>query len=762
MRWCPRGPGRYLKMGHIPAVMLILPVLLVTLINIEAPGPGRSSAAQVITTDYPSYGENVIELMGDDEKVIGKGVWGNITLTGHSRLKVLGTVEINGMIKISENATMDIANAVVNVVPPPIGRDDNVIRIWDGGKMIVQKGSELTVYPQPITKEVRMERNNASFIELDDNAAFTVTDSIFTAYLPGDAVPEEERVTGGTILVTGYATFSSFNSELNAFLNYSLWDDDTTVSVILERWFWMSSQRYGTIHVENSTVTLHEPGQTIFKPTNGMIILKNSRINGNIRPETISNFFIENCEIFNVNDQLGYASIHEAIEFNDHAFGEIVNCTIHGQVKIGWSSTNEFLGKADNIVLFKKCRFDSDGFFAYANTTVILDECTFMDDSMLMEISENTRIVLKDTELHEVLVECGWQQTLVSIPENISLELDGSRIHRLFSPEADVTFNLELRNGSVIDLFDIHFDNEFMNKRVTALIENGSSVLFNNTGSAETDVVLRNSEAPFFNGTGNVTMTIRYMVTGGVTLNEKELDGAEIRLMNDGEVLSRSVSADGRYRAIFDPIVIRNSEIVKNLMDDISIEVSYLGLNISLPVPIGSDSIIDVHLQDHEGPSIEDIRWEPEKWNHKEYITVTANITDTGCGLVSEVLLEYSIGGGKWMNTTMFNTNGNSYQGILPRMDIGDDIRLRIVTRDALGNTAVAEGKRFTVGKEPLLIGWIAVLIVMATATLLAALKLYLHLRTRRYLKKRFTGEENMKVPMGPIDGNAKSAGRSI
>ena len=229
-------------------IAIVLPLFMLSMLMVLVPdenGVEGERTRSGVTLDNPSYGEEQIILTGSEVKVISRGRLGNITLSGDASLKILDEVIINGMVKISGNATMNLTGALVTIEPPPIGVHDNVMRIWDQGSLNIMKGSTMKVYPQPVVQVDRYKRNNASFIEVDDYGRILVEDSTFTAVLPGDAVPEEERVTGGTILITGYGEFISRRSRLNAYLNYSVHSDGISEFVIMERWFWMSIQTFG-------------------------------------------------------------------------------------------------------------------------------------------------------------------------------------------------------------------------------------------------------------------------------------------------------------------------------------------------------------------------------------------------------------------------------------------------------------------------------------------------------------------------------------
>ncbi|MGA1820298.1 MAG: hypothetical protein ACMUHU_04735 [Thermoplasmatota archaeon] len=724
-------------------------ILLCSVLVLSAlPLAGNGTAAEQhlptrsgITEDHPDYHPDEIILSGSQERVLGRGTYGNITISGNSTLKVLGTVVINGMVKVSDNAVMNVTGSEMDIRPPPIGVNDNVMRVWGNSRINIIKGSKFRVFPQPVTQIDRYKRNNASFIEVDDHARILVEDSIFTAILPGDVVPEEERVTGGTILITGYSEFISRRSTLNAYLNYSVHDDGSSVFVILERWFWMSIQRFGTILVEDSTATLHEPGQTLFKPTNGRIILRNSTIYGNVRPETISTFEISNCEIFNVADQIGYRTIHEALEFNDHASGIITNTLIHGDVKTGWSSTNEFLGKADNDVVYHNCTFDSERILSYSNTSMLMDHCRIVRDDTSIEITDNSVLELIDTDLKALIVECGIHPKLVAIPENVTLILDKSHIGYIFNPDPDVVFNFHLKNGSRIDLFNMHFSGEFQNKTAKIILEDGSTIGFNNTRSGTVELILRNTELPPKEFGDEFTIIERYHLEGKVNLNGEHLEGATLMFDIGGNITEANSDMFGRFRFEYDTRITRGTDVLLEIPDSGNITTRYLGLERMMPIDLRNDNTIVLDLEDGSHPVILETDWSPKSFDQQKYITVSSVIADDGSGVVSSATLQYRRSGGTWINVTMFNVEGSTFEGVIPRSKIGQRVDFRIVAVDGVGNVVIGPEHSLEIGEEFIVAAWSLLAVVLLIAFVSASIGIFTRIRNRGFIKAEFRGD---------------------
>jgi len=694
-----------------------------------------------ITADYPPYHPDEIILSGSEERILGKGTYGNITLSGNSTLKVLGTVVINGIVKISDNAVMNVTGSEMDIRPPPIGVNDNVMRIWSSGRINIIKGSRFRVFPQPVTQVDRYKRNNASFIEVDDHARILVEDSIFTAILPGDAVPEEERVTGGAILITGYAEFISRRSTLNAYLNYSIHDDGSSVFVILERWFWMSIQRFGTILVEDSTATLHEPGQTLFKPTNGRIILRNSTIYGNVRPETIATFEISNCDIYNVADQIGYRTIHEALEFNDHASGIIADTYIQGDIKTGWSSTNEFLGKADNDVVYRNCTFDSERILSYSNTSMLMDHCKIVRDDTSIEITDNSVLELVDTDLKALIVECGIHPKLVAIPENVTLILDRSNIEYIFNPDPDVVFNFHLKNGSHIDLFNMHFNEEFQNKFARIVLEDGSTIGLNNTRTGTIELVLRNSDIPQGVNGDEITVIERYILQGTVRLNGESLEGASLQYRIGNDTTEANSDTLGSFRFEYDTRVTRGTDVILEVPVSGKITSRYLGLETVMAIDLYTDNSIALDLVDGSHPLILETDWTPKSFDQQKYITVSSVIVDEDAGVVSSATLQYRRSGGDWVNITMFNVEGSTFEGVIPRSKIGQRVDFRIIAVDAVGNVVVGPEHSMEIGEEFIVAGWSLLAVILLIAIIPAALGVIRRFRKHGFVKAEFKAE---------------------
>jgi hypothetical protein len=679
--------------------------------------------------DPIGYSED-LHLAGNDTRTFTTGVLGNITLEGDSHLRIVGKVTIIGWVRIGGNATFRLQKATVEIYPPTIDRDDNVLSVRGTGRLMVTQGSVLVLNPQPVHEEDPGKRNNASFVEIDDNAVFQVLDSRFEAKLPQDVVPEATRVTGGTILVTGYGSFIAERAVLDAFLDTHEFPDG---SIHMTRWFWMSSQRYGIIRIENSTATLHEPGQTIFKPTNGFLIIKNSTITGNVRPETISRFSIHDSKLTFCNDQVGYATIKEAVEVNDDAVGEIVRSELEGDLKVGWSSTNLFLGRADPVVLIDACSYKGEKYELYANTSMHMRDCDLSTDAELV-ISDRTSLDLVRTDLGSITVDCGMHERLVAIPENVSITLTDSKVGRVKSMEAQVRIDLTM-DRSAVGTFDVHYKDVPVDKVVNVTLIGDSSLRMKNTSAANVTVVLR--DAPMPTGLGDeVSVHQRRLLRCAATINGRPLEDGSFELMGS---IGRS-DANGSYQVMYDSKIWRGADLVFSAPDVTNVSLSYFGLNQTVSVPTNKDRDILFELNDVIGPSITSVALEPGTFNQKEFIRIRARVTDGEVGVVSDVHLRYKVGRGEWQETAMAPLGNGMYEAILDRMGIGTRLEYRVEAADILGNEGACGPSEETIGSELLMI-----LIGIASLSILAStfmLVLFLRRRSvvRRYAMKKFDG----------------------
>ncbi|TXT55683.1 MAG: conserved exported protein of unknown function [Candidatus Thorarchaeota archaeon] len=101
---------------------------------------------------------------------------------------------------------------------------------------------------------------------------------------------------------------------------------------------------------------------------------------------------------------------------------------------------------------------------------------------------------------------------------------------------------------------------------------------------------------------------------------------------------------------------------------------------------------------DVSGPSVLDVSIEPSTPRPDDVVTVSATILDsTG---VDDVILQYRIGSGDWINVTMTGS-GDVYSGDIPAQAVGTTVTYRIVAYDTLGNENVCNTHSYTVQEEP-------------------------------------------------------------
>jgi hypothetical protein len=534
-----------------------------------------------LTHDYPSYHEDEIILTGNESMVLSNQIVGNITLSGNSSVKVIGETLVNGIIHLSGNSTLQIRNTRFDIKPPPISVNDIVCHIQGTSRLLIQSNSRVTFHPQPIMKLDKALRNNASFVEVDDQGEIMIEDSQFSGYLPGDVIYEATKVTAGTFLITGHGKFTAIRSTVNCYLNYTLITNLGDPYVEMERWFWISSQRFGTIRIENTTCTLHEPGQTIFKPTNGNIVLKNSTIYGNVRPETISTFQIEDCEIYNVNDQIGYATIKEAVEVNDHAYGTILRTKLYGEMKLGWASTNEFLGTSDPIIHMEDCEILGEAINMFANTTLIMKDCEILEEYCLVEMADNTRLIIDGTDVPDLHINNGTQPVLREIFENIEIKVRNGSIGFIHHANIDrpITSRIDVGEGGYISDLDLWVTDPDIQHDLNLTLLDGGGVSINNSENWDIEVITRNSEFPVINGSRSLKKIERYYKSGSLQINGQPIEGAVSTISGNGIEMDATTGSDGRFHFIIDTFIEEDGEVTVNIEDDCEIEVEYLSFS---------------------------------------------------------------------------------------------------------------------------------------------------------------------------------------
>lgn len=81
---------------------------------------------------------------------------------------------------------------------------------------------------------------------------------------------------------------------------------------------------------------------------------------------------------------------------------------------------------------------------------------------------------------------------------------------------------------------------------------------------------------------------------------------------------------------------------------------------------------------------------EPDNVLEAQVVTVSVNASDTESG-VKAVILSYSKNGGDWKNVTMSKAAGDTYEGIIPGLPAGTQVRYMIIAYDNAGNYFVED-----------------------------------------------------------------------
>jgi hypothetical protein len=175
--------------------------------------------------------------------------------------------------------------------------------------------------------------------------------------------------------------------------------------------------------------------------------------------------------------------------------------------------------------------------------------------------------------------------------------------------------------------------------------------------------------------------------------------------------------------------------------------------SISIPFPeieivdIRSDSEHQISLIDEAAPVfIKDLSWSPDTFDQKKYIHVRCFVEDEDSGVISEIILQYRTNGGKWANVTMFHTEGSTYEAILPRFDIGDEVEVRAIATDPFNNTAISNIGKMDIGRELMVSGFAFVVFLIIIIFFVLIVIIVPKVNKRPYLNSPFTGERD---PLG-------------
>jgi len=104
------------------------------------------------------------------------------------------------------------------------------------------------------------------------------------------------------------------------------------------------------------------------------------------------------------------------------------------------------------------------------------------------------------------------------------------------------------------------------------------------------------------------------------------------------------------------------------------------------------DLLFQIGPRDNTPPEIGTPVHTPEIPDDGEDVTVSVNVTDADTGVRPDgVILSYSTDSGAWNNVTMSKTTGDTYEGVIPGLPAGTQVKYMITAYDYANNEAIKD-----------------------------------------------------------------------
>lgn len=712
----------------------------------------------------------------DIEITFGKRIY----LLNNNSFNMSGvTTEFRGAMSIQNNSKVSLLEDTTVTWEPntDLGDYESLLSITGDSNLTVESSSLIINPPQwawAFGDPELYGTYNTSFIFTDNNAGVFFNNSHFACKLPGNVIAEPRHVTAGTILVTGSSRWDFIRTSIRAELNYTMFIYNASTQskfvinhqfegdpgpgnetiLIYTRWFWLSSQRDGTVNIfDCDDIMLEEPGDTLFKPTSGFFFMSHSKVRGLLLPETIAKVKIESSYVHYQNYNKGDTQGKDyPIKVYDQVKGYIGNCTFIGTVNLGWSSLDGNMGLAT-----PKLHFYNNKFVGNITTMANL-EATFekndLSELIDFKIEGNTTINLIDQEdvsIHTITGAEIIPRLEEEFPENVTINAWRSDIPYLDSHSWDAKININLYEGSTIDTFEI--DEPGCRNFIRLL--NGSSIKnYHHTNDTYFNLTLvdpKKEEIPTAVDPAHF-VDVNYILDATIMLNGVPHPNITVELASpdingvwltdeNGKVVFEYTQQkiDSKGTTSFDP----NGQL----------KLSYFGLELTESIKLDQGNTLELGLDDIVPPVVSEIEITPERFVLKKSMFVKAKVSDDDVRYIEEVILRYRIDGGSWKNVTMLETEPGVYQGSLPRQNLVT-IEYYVVAKDSVGNVEGSDIQTKEVGDEETLVALILVVLFIVVFLVILFITFKNRLTVNKYLYDEYNKDRHPNLT--PYKGGEK------
>ena len=627
---------------------------------------------------------------------------------------------INGSLKVMDNARLFIMNSTVHIEPGPVDQQEIIINFSDNARVQISD-SNLYTCPQPSV-------TNISYLLSDDNSEISIIRSYLNLKLPAILYQDIELTppTAGTFILTGETNWNIHNCTIECYLYFD--END----MLAGRWFLFTLQRRSGLYIKDTVGSMeNDETQPFIKPVAGFVKLENCIVRkGVIDNEVIGELEAINLTIFNLNlrDQTTTRIFRSNIENNI----DVGSLAIFSPADIG-TKPKATLYMEDSIV---GTTLTSGGMLlAAGNSTTTLKKCSLKKCSVhssakiqfvncsieqLIDGKDSSQITLENTTVLNIFLndysELNINSKSVTLPINtITTQYN---CHAKISLHEVTIKTLEVWPGDNIppEEYGSGYEPDSNISKLTIKMVNSDLDKLLSSDDAEIFLTLQDSTVNefAFKKFKKEHILISILDLGSIYYIPETWPDIDLKIMiyhelsiitqangnpikssicvtnNKEEVLSSYTSEAGEK-----DLELFYEEYTSNrvsLAGEYSIKVTYLGFSelLNTNAEIGDNYLIN--WEDHTPPIIgnENISINKDYQRTERGTLIRVYVADSEVKLVANATIYYQTRKNNgWLpekNVPMIEVGSNKFEGVLPQVEPGTEVRFYIVAYDILGN----------------------------------------------------------------------------
>ncbi len=708
--------------------------------------PGSSSSPEEVPFEF-STPQSTFQrsTRGDsfDYELTGIQEVGNITLQSFSRMIIKDAdVTVNGVITISDYATLFIINSKVIVNPPTLHENTSVISLTNLASLRISE-SNVTVNSCPNPTSV-------PFILTDDESSLIITDSDFSAILP--EITEMLSKMEGSLIVSGQSMWIVRNSFVNAVPND------------LGGWFWLGLVG-GNLDIIESTFYTESHMVDLFAHSFGTMRIIDSTIIGRTIYEGNSVGEIINSKL--MPEPGGFTSLGAI----DYASCTIINSTFEGLVGLN----------DETVMEVRNSTFDETrGVRVAKNATISLIDCNvaphcdlLQNGTLIAYGSSDIDVHILDIPIINLYSNCTisiWESSIkelgINENDNVFLYAQNSIIEKIMANDnVDIIGDLdystitELKLGEENDINltlinTSNIDHLLSNKNCTlnfTLVDN--STIDEITRDEDTFLFITiDSPTPEITGT-DVTVLIKHRLFIRTRLNHNDISTTVDISDIDGQVdLGQSDNGALTFILLYQKL----DDFGTQTVDKYFISSSYYGLNYNYEITLEKSKELFVDFEDYTPPVISEFKYEKQLWNLDNKVTysmrVEVRVEDEDIQEVSNVTIMFRTEKDTaWREIPMTHLGEGLYEGIIPEQGMGDNVRFYVEANDIAHNSALTSIITYSERMENLIFLWSLFILLLVSLITVIILKINKIRKIRRYIgnKASISGQQAPEIQKG-------------